>query len=410
MRHTDPVDATHLPAGPQQRAQEVLAKMAGSRATHSSSGATAIEQSAAVPFDGNLAQTLDWQQQQQFYGPTPPPMLTRDSPAALDFLVNSFLRSDHLGPDVGSAGLSGQTPTQLPGSASYFYEIGAPSPDLGSMPLVASTSQAQSSAQAAQESQFLGYSPAVQQQQHVPPSQDFYPFQSPETYSVGLFGPPELPEPSTYLMQPSPSQRRDLLGMHQMQPQQQQHRPQQQSQPSNDSMPSQQTHQSQGSEQQQQKPNRVQDSPALHAARVLSNKGTLTFSDMHTTSPTTDQSHGFTSQSSVQMHKSGNAVHSPARTTKKLKKMRPDGDEYVCTDCGTTDSPEWRRGPRGAKTLCNACGLRFAKIQKKAGSDTLTHHPAQAQHQQQSHAGDYGHLPETRAAHTRRSSTSTAGD
>ncbi|WVQ79415.1 hypothetical protein IAT38_001512 [Cryptococcus sp. DSM 104549] len=34
---------------------------------------------------------------------------------------------------------------------------------------------------------------------------------------------------------------------------------------------------------------------------------------------------------------------------------------YVCVTCGRTDSPEWRKGPLGPKTLCNACGLRWAK-------------------------------------------------
>lgn len=32
-----------------------------------------------------------------------------------------------------------------------------------------------------------------------------------------------------------------------------------------------------------------------------------------------------------------------------------------CSSCGKTDSPEWRRGPSGQKTLCNACGLRYAR-------------------------------------------------
>lgn len=49
---------------------------------------------------------------------------------------------------------------------------------------------------------------------------------------------------------------------------------------------------------------------------------------------------------------------------KKPKKVK-SADEYVCTDCGTLDSPEWRRGPSGPKTLCNACGLRWAKKEKK---------------------------------------------
>lgn len=47
------------------------------------------------------------------------------------------------------------------------------------------------------------------------------------------------------------------------------------------------------------------------------------------------------------------------------KKKIKVADEYVCTDCGTLDSPEWRRGPNGPKTLCNACGLRWAKQEKK---------------------------------------------
>ncbi|KAH7138358.1 hypothetical protein B0J11DRAFT_514203 [Dendryphion nanum] len=48
----------------------------------------------------------------------------------------------------------------------------------------------------------------------------------------------------------------------------------------------------------------------------------------------------------------------------KKKKIKI-ADEYVCTDCGTLDSPEWRKGPNGPKTLCNACGLRWAKKEKK---------------------------------------------
>jgi DNA-directed RNA polymerase subunit RPC12/RpoP len=50
---------------------------------------------------------------------------------------------------------------------------------------------------------------------------------------------------------------------------------------------------------------------------------------------------------------------------KKFSKKTKAADEYVCTDCGTLDSPEWRKGPSGPKTLCNACGLRWAKKEKK---------------------------------------------
>lgn len=33
--------------------------------------------------------------------------------------------------------------------------------------------------------------------------------------------------------------------------------------------------------------------------------------------------------------------------------------ERCCQWCGATSSPEWRRGPSGPKTLCNACGRKF---------------------------------------------------
>jgi hypothetical protein len=39
--------------------------------------------------------------------------------------------------------------------------------------------------------------------------------------------------------------------------------------------------------------------------------------------------------------------------------------KYVCTECHVSESPEWRKGPKGPKTLCNACGLRWAKKTRK---------------------------------------------
>jgi PAS domain S-box-containing protein len=48
-----------------------------------------------------------------------------------------------------------------------------------------------------------------------------------------------------------------------------------------------------------------------------------------------------------------------ARNASDKKKKLKIADEYVCTDCGTLDSPEWRKGPSGPKTLCNACGCEF---------------------------------------------------
>lgn len=30
-----------------------------------------------------------------------------------------------------------------------------------------------------------------------------------------------------------------------------------------------------------------------------------------------------------------------------------------CTHCEVTETPQWREGPTGPKTLCNACGVRY---------------------------------------------------
>ena len=52
------------------------------------------------------------------------------------------------------------------------------------------------------------------------------------------------------------------------------------------------------------------------------------------------------------------SIDKDGRNGDKKKKLKV-ADEYVCTDCGTLDSPEWRKGPSGPKTLCNACGCKL---------------------------------------------------
>ncbi|KAK9390342.1 hypothetical protein V1515DRAFT_562711 [Lipomyces mesembrius] len=62
----------------------------------------------------------------------------------------------------------------------------------------------------------------------------------------------------------------------------------------------------------------------------------------------------------------GKSGVSSSNADKPAKKPKVSDDkEYVCTECGTLDSPEWRKGPQGPKTLCNACGLRWSKSLKK---------------------------------------------
>ncbi|CAN1122127.1 GATA transcription factor 5, partial [Linum perenne] len=56
----------------------------------------------------------------------------------------------------------------------------------------------------------------------------------------------------------------------------------------------------------------------------------------------------------------------PGPGAKKPKKRRPSMEggnnpppPRRCSHCGVQKTPQWRSGPLGAKTLCNACGVRF---------------------------------------------------
>ncbi|KAJ7953008.1 GATA transcription factor [Quillaja saponaria] len=43
-----------------------------------------------------------------------------------------------------------------------------------------------------------------------------------------------------------------------------------------------------------------------------------------------------------------------------------------CANCDTTSTPLWRNGPRGPKSLCNACGIRFKKEERRASATAAT--------------------------------------
>lgn len=57
----------------------------------------------------------------------------------------------------------------------------------------------------------------------------------------------------------------------------------------------------------------------------------------------------------------------PSSSIFQSKKIEVE-PERVCTQCGSTDTPLWRRGPHGPKSMCNRCGIRWKrKEDKKAG-------------------------------------------
>ncbi|KAK1585416.1 uncharacterized protein LY79DRAFT_558511 [Colletotrichum navitas] len=50
---------------------------------------------------------------------------------------------------------------------------------------------------------------------------------------------------------------------------------------------------------------------------------------------------------------------------KALKRSR--ASELVCQSCQTTSTPQWRNGPAGLWTLCNVCGLIYARQVRRNG-------------------------------------------
>ncbi|CAK5277287.1 unnamed protein product [Mycena citricolor] len=115
--------------------------------------------------------------------------------------------------------------------------------------------------------------------------------------------------------------------------------------------------------------------PPSTASSPASSSGSATYStaSMPLTSRPLDTSHGHRDVSSspasgamaAVMHSSkAEEDDDPMRKKKPVPKKSMPAEQYVCITCGRTDSPEWRKGPLGPKTLCNACGLRWAKQNK----------------------------------------------
>ncbi|CAK7896362.1 hypothetical protein CAAN1_12S00408 [[Candida] anglica] len=60
----------------------------------------------------------------------------------------------------------------------------------------------------------------------------------------------------------------------------------------------------------------------------------------------------------------------PPPTKRPIFKQAPTECRVTgCNHCGLKNTPEWRRGPDGSKTLCNACGLFFTKLSKRMGRE-----------------------------------------
>jgi hypothetical protein len=60
------------------------------------------------------------------------------------------------------------------------------------------------------------------------------------------------------------------------------------------------------------------------------------------------------------------SLHAKSEPTKSSR------SEPLCTFCNETDTPMWRKGPEGPGTLCNVCGLIYAKRESKGKSLLLS--------------------------------------
>ncbi|XP_038719700.1 GATA transcription factor 11-like isoform X1 [Tripterygium wilfordii] len=47
------------------------------------------------------------------------------------------------------------------------------------------------------------------------------------------------------------------------------------------------------------------------------------------------------------------------KSSSRRPSSQPPGPTRKCTHCEVTKTPQWREGPLGPKTLCNACGVRY---------------------------------------------------
>ncbi|CAO3699864.1 unnamed protein product [Rhizopus stolonifer] len=64
-----------------------------------------------------------------------------------------------------------------------------------------------------------------------------------------------------------------------------------------------------------------------------------------------------------------NQLHS-IPTSRTVKKHKTLSNQRVllpmkCQSCQSSETPEWRKGPLGPRTLCNACGLIWTKLRKQ---------------------------------------------
>ncbi|GAM21734.1 hypothetical protein SAMD00019534_049090 [Acytostelium subglobosum LB1] len=99
---------------------------------------------------------------------------------------------------------------------------------------------------------------------------------------------------------------------------------------------------------------------------IASNESPLSSStDVVPTSPTTLARNTTLIINNNNTITNNNNVNANGKRKRRPRAPAPFLDSLFCHSCGETQTSQWRRGPDGCKSLCNACGIRFANIVNK---------------------------------------------
>nr|CAB3464426.1 unnamed protein product [Digitaria exilis] len=71
---------------------------------------------------------------------------------------------------------------------------------------------------------------------------------------------------------------------------------------------------------------------------------------------------------STRRAEAGGGVHARAAAPCNKEYSGRGSPARRCANCDTTSTPLWRNGPRGPKSLCNACGIRYKKEERRAAA------------------------------------------
>lgn len=94
---------------------------------------------------------------------------------------------------------------------------------------------------------------------------------------------------------------------------------------------------------------------------------------VHSRGPSISSLEGSPEQTLIQLRYSGDsrrllAAKSESSVKIPKKRGRKKKANTICTQCRLENTPEWRKGPEGSRTLCNACGLFYLKLTRKFGT------------------------------------------